>query len=68
MKSLALLAGLLVAVSAHAALSSRANLIGQRLNRSVAGESLLICRYTNASTKFEILSQSGKCAPYITIQ
>jgi hypothetical protein len=28
----------------------------------------LICEYSGAGAKFEILSQTGKCAPYITIQ
>ena len=68
MKTLTLLTGLLVAISANAAFTSRATLVGQHLNRTFAGDPLLICEYSGAGTKFEILSQTGKCAPYITIQ
>jgi hypothetical protein len=68
LKTLTLLTGLLVAISAHAAFTSRATLVGQHLNRAFAGDPLLICEYSGAGAKFEILSQTGKCAPYITIQ
>lgn len=68
MKKLILLTGLLVAASAHAGFISRAALVGQHVNRAFAGDPLLICEYSGAGAKFEILSQSGKCAPYITIQ
>ena len=68
MKTLTLLTGLIVAVSANAAFTSRATLVGQHVNRSFPGDALLICEYSGAGAKFEILSQTGKCAPYITIQ
>ncbi len=68
MKTLTLLTGLLVAISANAAFTSRATLVGQHLNRAFEGDPLLICEYSGAGTKFEILSRTGKCAPYITIQ
>ena len=68
MKTLTLLTGLLVAISANAAFTSRATLVGQHLDRSFAGDPLLICEYSGAGAKFEILSQTGKCAPYITVQ
>ena len=68
MKTLTLLTVLLVAVSANAAITSRATLVGQHVNRAFAGDPLLICEYSGAGAKFEILSQTGKCAPYITIQ
>jgi hypothetical protein len=68
LKTLALLTGLLVAVSANAGPTSRAPLVGQHMNRAFAGDPLLICEYSAAGAKFEILSQTGKCAPYITIQ
>ena len=68
MKTLALLTGLLIAASANAAFGSRATLIGQHVNRAFAGEPLLICEYSGAGARFELLSQSGKCAPYITVQ
>jgi hypothetical protein len=68
LKTLTLLTGLLVAVSAHAAITSRATLVGQHVSRAFPGDPLLICEYSGAGAKFEILSQTGKCAPYITIQ
>jgi hypothetical protein len=68
LKTLALLMGLSAAVSANAAFSSRATLIGQHVNRAFAGDPLLICEYSGAGARFQILSQTGKCAPYITIQ
>jgi hypothetical protein len=68
LKTLTLLTVLLVAVSANAAIASRATLVGQHLNHTFAGDPLLICEYSGAGAKFEILSQTGRCAPYITIQ
>jgi hypothetical protein len=68
LKTLTFCAGLLFAVSANAEFSARATLIGQHLNRSFAGSPLLICEYSGAGAKFEILSQNGKCAPYINLQ
>jgi hypothetical protein len=68
MKTLTLLTGLIVAASANAGFTSRAALVGQHVNRDFAGDPLLICEYSGAGAKFEILSQTGKCAPYITIQ
>ena len=68
MKTLTLLTGLLVAVSANAAFTSRATLVGQHVSRAFPGDPLLICEYSGAGAKFEILSQNGKCAPYITLQ
>ena len=68
MKTLTLLTGLIVAVSANAAFTSRATLVGQHVNRTFPGDALLICEYSGAGAKFEILSQTGECAPYITLQ
>ena len=68
MKTLTLLTGLLVAVSANAAFTSRATLVGQHVSRAFPGDPLLICEYSGAGAKFEILSQTGKCPPYITLQ
>jgi hypothetical protein len=68
LKTLTLLTGLMVAVSANAAITSRATLVGQHVSRAFPGDPLLICDYSGAGAKFEILSQTGKCAPYITIQ
>jgi hypothetical protein len=68
MKMLACCVGLLFALTANAAFSARATLIGQHVNGSFAGSPLLICDYASSSAKFEILSQNGKCAPYIDVQ
>jgi hypothetical protein len=59
--------GLMVAVSANAAFTSRATLVGQHMNRAFRAI-LLICEYSGGGAKFEILSQTGKCPPYITLQ
>lgn len=61
-------AGLLFAVSANAGLTSRATLTGAHVNQSFTGGPLLICEYSGARARFEILSQNGKCAPYIDVQ
>ena len=68
MKTSALCVGLLLAVTANAAIRSRAALTGQHLNASSPGGPLLICEYSGAGAKFEILAQSGKCAPFINVQ
>ena len=67
MKMPTLCAGLLLAVSAHAAISSRAVLTGRHV-KTFAGAPLLICEYSGARAKFEILAQTGKCAPFIQVQ
>jgi hypothetical protein len=68
LKTLAFCAGLVFAASANAAFTARATLTGQHLNRSFPGNPLLICEYSGSHAKFEILSQNGKCAPYIDVQ
>jgi hypothetical protein len=68
LKTLTFCAALLFATSANAGFGARATLTGQHLNRSFAGSPLLICEYSGAGAKFEILSQNGKCAPYINVQ
>ncbi len=68
MKTLAFCAGLLFAVAANAEFAARATLIGQRLNGYFGGTPLLICEYAGSRANFEIVSQNGKCAPYITVQ
>jgi hypothetical protein len=65
LKTLTICAGLLFALSANA--GARATLIGQHL-KSSAGNPLLICEYSGTNARFEILSQNGKCAPYINVQ
>jgi len=49
-------------------MAPRALLVGRHLQRSGAGDPLLICEYSGSYAKFEILSQNGKCAPYIDVQ
>jgi hypothetical protein len=68
MKMFAVLAGLVLAAPAGAALSARAALTGQHVSGSFAGAPLLICEYSTPHAKFEIVSQDGACAPYLTVQ
>ena len=68
MKTLTLLTGLLIAVSANAAFTSQAKLVGHHMSRAFPGDPLLICEYSGAGAKFEILSQTGRCPPYIPLQ
>jgi hypothetical protein len=68
MKTLALCVGLLAAVSTNAESIERATLVGQHVRGSFAGSPLLICEYSGSLARFEILSQSGMCAPYIDVQ
>jgi hypothetical protein len=67
LKTLAMCAGLLFAITANAESAGRATLIGQHLNGYFDGSPLLICEYAGARAKFEILSQNGKCARYIKV-
>ncbi len=67
MNTLALL-GLMVAAAADGGSAARAVLVTQHVNRAFAGEQLLICEYSGAGARFEILSQSGQCAPYLTVR
>jgi hypothetical protein len=68
LKTLTVCAGLLFAMAANAEFVARAALVGQRLNWSLAGSSMLICEYSGERANFEILSQNGTCAPYIDVQ
>ena len=68
LKTLAFCAGLLSAVTANAEFTARATLIGQHVNGYFGGTPLLICEYAGSRANFEIVSQNGKCAPYITVQ
>jgi hypothetical protein len=67
-KTVLLCAALLLTVTANAASESRATLTGQRTDASFRGGPLLICEYAGARARFEILAQSGKCAPQITVR
>jgi hypothetical protein len=67
MKTLVMSLGLLFAVSANAEFTARAKLVGQRVHW-FAGSQLLICEYAGSAARFEILSSSGTCAPYIQVQ
>ena len=68
MRKLAMCAGVLFAVAANAALTSRAALVGQHRVAGAAGTSALICEYSGARAKFEILAQHDSCAPFIEVQ
>jgi hypothetical protein len=68
LKTFALCAGLLFAVTANAGFTPRATLVGQRVIASASGGSLLICEYAGARAKFEILAQRGSCARYLDVQ
>lgn len=65
---MAMFAGLTFAVAAHAGMAAKAALVGQHVQGYYHGAPLLICEYTDARARFEILSQDGKCAPYITVE
>jgi hypothetical protein len=67
MKTLTLLTGVLFAISASAHFNARATLIGRHVTTH-AGAAILICEYSGARAKFEIMSQNGTCAPYINVQ
>lgn len=56
------------AVSAHASFDARPHLTGRHFKSIVGADALLICKYSNSRAKFEILSQTGKCAPYLIVQ
>jgi len=68
MKTLVLCAGLLLTLSANAEFTERAALVGQHVSGSFGGSSLLICEYSGTRARFEILSRSGTCAPYIDVR
>jgi hypothetical protein len=57
-----------MALSANAQPAARAALIGKQVNNAHGNGPLLICKYVSPNAKFEILSQNGKCAPYINVQ
>jgi hypothetical protein len=68
LKTLAICAGLLFALAASAGSTARAALVGRHLNGYYQGAPLLICEYSGPRARYEILSQNGKCAPYINVQ
>ncbi len=68
MKTLVLSVALLVSAGAHADFSSRATLVGQHFKGSVEGNPVLVCVYSGRLAQFEIVSQSGTCAPFIEVR
>jgi hypothetical protein len=64
----ALCTALLLTLTAHAGVAARAPLTGQHTSGYLDGAPLLICEYAGERAKFEILSQNGKCAPFIQVQ
>jgi hypothetical protein len=67
MKKLAMCLGVLFAVVANAALTTRAPLVGQHRVSAGVGSSALICEYSGTRAKFEILAHDS-CAPFIDVQ
>jgi hypothetical protein len=68
MKITALALGLLIAGTAGAADSPRAQLVGQRLISSYPGSPILVCRYRTAQAKYEVVAASAICAPYLALE
>lgn len=68
MKTLVLCVGLLIAVAADAGIGGRAALTGRHEMGSYAGAPIVICEYAGPGTRFEILSENGRCAPYLDVQ
>ncbi len=68
MKTFAFSLALLLSSGAQADFSNRAALIGHHFKGSVEGNPVLVCVYSGALAKFEIVSQSGSCAPFIEVR
>ena len=67
MKMLAFCTGLFMAVAANAGAGAKAPLVGQHHAGYFEGSALLVCKYAGSRANFEIVSQNGKCAPYIDV-
>jgi hypothetical protein len=67
MKTIAVCAGLLLALSANADAVVRAKLVSQRLVSSFPGTPILICRYLGPEARYEVVASSPKCAPYFPL-
>ena len=68
MKITAFALGLLMACAAGAADSPRAELVGQRVIASYPGSPILVCRYSTAQAKYEVVAASASCAPYLALE
>jgi hypothetical protein len=68
MKISAFALGLLIAGTAGAADSPRAELVGQRSISSFPGSPILVCRYRSASANYEVVAASASCAPYLALE
>lgn len=60
--------GLLIAGTAAAADSPRAELVGQRVISSYPGSPILICRYRTAQVNYEVVAATASCAPYLALE
>ena len=67
MKTLALCAGLLLALSAGAEEQVRAKLVGQRVVSSYPGSPILVCRYAGPAANYEVVASTPTCAPYLNV-
>jgi hypothetical protein len=59
---------LLIAGTAGAADSPRAELVGQRVISSYPGSPILVCRYRTAEVKYEVVAAAASCAPYLALE
>jgi len=68
MKIIALALGLSIALTASAADSPRAKLVGQRVITSYPGSPILVCQYLTAQARYEVVAASSSCAPYLVLE
>jgi hypothetical protein len=67
MKTIAICAGLLIALSAAAQEPLRAKLVGQRIVRSYPGSPILVCQYAGPGAKYEVVASTATCARYLEL-
>jgi len=67
MKAIAVCAGLVLALSAHAESAARAKLVGQRVVSAPSGAPILICRYLGPEARYEVVASSDRCAPFLRL-
>ncbi len=60
--------GLLIAGTAGAADSPRAELVGQRVISSYPGSPILVCQYRTTQAKYEVVAAAASCAPYLALE
>jgi hypothetical protein len=67
MKTIAALVGLTIALSASAADDARAVLVGQRIIAEGTQTPILVCEYSAATVRYEVVAAAGACAPYLPL-